>query len=214
MNGWPALLIASALLSLAPAALRAADAPEPPPGASEEAQKVYWQDRARRLQEQIDDAVARLDHGRAEYARGRHHRKIRGEHKVDVLTEIARAEADLIEARRSLEQLPEQARRAGAEPGWLRDINVTPLPEDLEPLLIEAAGDPEQHRTVARLLRARAARLRDRAEGHREMGMAYEGTKFRNAEEQRRHCDRLAELEARTADEYERLAEGHDANAQ
>lgn len=190
------------------------DANEPPAGLSEERQMAYWQERARALAEQVRDATARLAAGREQYTRIRHHRRIRGEDKVTVLTEIARAEADLGDAQAALERLPEEARRAGAPPGWLREFEGTTSSEDFAEELAAEARTPEAHLALARSLRARAARYRSMAERHREMGLAYDEARMRTASEQRKHCDRLAELETGVAEEYERLAKGHEAQAE
>ena len=183
---------------------------EPPPAdAPEEQQKAYWQNRHEQLVERVRDAGARLEATRAEYVRGRHHYKIRGESYVRVLTQIAKAEADFMDAQRELRGLPEEARRAGALPGWLRELEEVPSAAELDRLLAEEASTPESHEALARHLRARAAELRDTAESHRSMEHAYATTKLPTAEAQREHCAKLAELESRLADEYDRLAEGH-----
>ena len=191
-----------------------ADPSEPPAGLSEQEQMAYWQGRGRALAGRVRDASARLAAGREQYQRIRHHRRIRGEDKVGVLTEIARAEADLIDAQAALERLPEEARRAGAPPGWLREFEGAASSEDFAKELAAEARTPGEHLALARSLRARAARYRWMAERHREMGLAYGGTRMRTAAEQRKHCDRLAELETGVAEEYERLAQGHEAQAE
>ena len=191
-----------------------ADPNEPSVGLSEEQQMVYWQERARALAERVRDASARLAAGREQYTRIRHHRRIRGEDKVTVLTEIARAEADLSDAQAALERLPEDARRSGAPPGWLREFEGAASPEDFAEELAAEAKTPEAHLALARSLRARAARYRSMAERHREMALSYDAARMRTAAEQRKHCNRLAELETGVAEEYERLAEGHAAQAE
>jgi len=206
------MLILTLLVASAPTV--SADPSEAPPAFSEEEQMAYWQGRGRALAERVRDASARLAAGREEYQRIRHHRRIRGEDKVAVLTEIARAEADLIEAQAALERLPEEARRAGAPPGWLPEFEGAAPLEDFAEELAAEARTPEAHLALARSLRARAARYRSMAERHREMGLAYDGSRMRTIGEQRKHCDRLAELEIGVAEEYERLAQGHETQAE
>ena len=204
-------LVCALGIGIAIAALLVAVGHAEPPAAdaSEEQQKTYWQNRHEQLAERVRDAGARVEATRAEYVRGRHHYKIRGENYVRVLTQIAKAESDLMEAQRELRGLPEEARRAGAPPGWLRELEEVPSAADLDRLLAEEASPPEQHEALARHLRARAVELRDTAESHRLMGFEYTTTKLPTAEAQREHCAKLAELESRLADEYDRLAEGH-----
>ena len=183
-----------------------------PPDASPEAQqKAYWQTLHHDIVERIRDASERLEQARGTYARVRHHRKLQDQGKLDVATEIAAAEADLRAAHAELEAFPDGARRGGALPGWLREL------EDEEAGL-HRLGDPprspEEHRALAERLRSRAARYRVQAEAHRSMGLAYRGTRMRNAEEMRAHCDEIARLDVELARQLERLAEGHEAAAE
>ena len=183
------------------------------PTESEVVQVHDWQERARVLVAQIQDASSRLAEGRAEYQRVRHHRRIRGQDKLALLTEAARAEADLDEARASLARLLEEARQGGAPPGLLREFEDLDSAEDLVVELATQAKTAEQHLTVARNFRARAARYRAMADRHREMGQRFAGSDSGWIEEQRAHCERLADLEEGVAEQYERLAAGHEARA-
>ena len=173
--------------------------------------KAYWQGRHHEIVERIRSASERLEAARATYARGKHTRKLQDQGKLDVATEMVRAEADLRAAHAELEAFPEEARRGGALPGWLREV------EDEEPSLHRLADPPrdaEEHRALAERLRSRAARYRVQAEEHRSMGLAYRGTRMGNAEEMRAHCDEIARLDVELARQLERLAEGHEAVAE
>ena len=100
---------------LAPSPARAQD-----PGSSD-AVRAEWQGRYRDLIEQQRMALERLEAARAAYADGRQRKRLRGEHKLEVMEELGHAEADYQKARDELEAFPEEARRAGIPPGWLRD---------------------------------------------------------------------------------------------
>jgi hypothetical protein len=181
----------------------------------EERQKAYWQDRYRRLTERIRDAQERLEAASAELSRARHHRTLRGgEQKLPVLGDIARAEADLMESARALEALPEEARRAGAPPGWLRELEGESPLVGMDRVLAESADTPDRHTELAQRFRTRAMRLRAEAESHESMSFAYGSTRMRSAGDQRKHCARLATLSRELADEYDRLADGNPSEAE
>lgn len=181
----------------------------------EEEQKAYWQDRYRRLTEQVRNARERLEAAGADLSRARHHRKLRGgEQKLPVLGDLARAEADFMESARALEGLPEEARKAGAPPGWLRELDGDAPLVGMDRVLVESADTPDGHTELAQRFRARAMRLRVEAESHDSMSLAYPSTRMRSAADQTKHCARLAKLSRELADEYDRLAEGHMAEAE
>ena len=181
----------------------------------EEEQKANWQGRYRRLIEQIREARERLEAAGAELSRARHHRTLRGgEQRLPVLEDRARAEADLIELSRALEALPEEARRAGAPAGWLREVEEDSPLVGMDRVLAESADTIERHADLAERFRARAVRLRAEAESHESMSLAYGSTRMRSAGDQKKHCARLARLSRELADEYDRLAEGHLAEAE
>ena len=206
---WTIGLALTVLIASSPSAEQIA----PPGGLSEEQQINFWQERGRSLVERVRDASERLAAGKAQYSRFRHHRRIRSEDKAKVLMDIARAEADLSDAQTALERFPEDARRAGALPGWEREFEDAGSTDDFAVELAEEPSTPEAHLLLARSFRARASRYRSMAERHKEMGLAYEGERMRTAADQRKHCDRLAELETGVAEEYERLASGHEGQA-
>lgn len=88
--------------------------------------EAFWRGRARATHRAAADARARYDEVMAEYSRLRTKHRDRGERKTDLLEKKQQAEESLREAERRLEELPEEARRAGAPPGWVRVF-----PEDL-----------------------------------------------------------------------------------
>ena len=133
--------------------------------------------------------------------------------KPELQRAIAQAEADLGEARRALDELPEEARRAGALPGWIREMEEVPSPSTLERALLESATTPEEHAALAQEYRDRAARRRVQAQEHRSMALAYAGTRMKTPEQMQRHCEKMAGLENQLAEEYERLAAAHEAQS-
>jgi hypothetical protein len=76
--------------------------------------------------------------------------------------------------------------------------------------MVEAADSPEEHLALAEHYREKAAMARKRAEQHRKMGERYAGPKSRTMRE---HCDELVVLSEKVADQYDKLAEGHEAEA-
>jgi len=83
----------------------------------------------------------------------------------------------------------------------------------LEQLLIESASTPQQHAALANHFRAKAAEAREEAAWHRKMASMYGAGKLVTAQAQREHCEKLAAVNESAAQEYDKLAEGHDAQA-
>jgi hypothetical protein len=208
-RSWICVLVLAG--AIAPASL--AHAEGPPPGASEEEQHAYWTSRHHDLVERVRDANARLEAARDTYRHGIHRPRRDEARKTELQRAIAEAEAGLGEARRALDELPEEARRAGALPGWIREMEEVPSPSTLEQALVESATTPEDHAALAQKYRDRAARRRAQAEAHHAMGLAYAGTRISTPEQMRQHCEKMASLESQLADEYERLAAVHEAQS-
>jgi hypothetical protein len=114
-----------AALGLALAALLAApgapslEAPraEALPEASE---REPWQERVAEARELVLRAQERRDAAETAVERMRHSRHPRGEAREALFAEREAARLDVAEAERALEELLEEARRAGVPPGWLR----------------------------------------------------------------------------------------------
>ncbi len=125
----PVLALAALLL---PAVLASAQNPGPasaaqgmaPPGPdeSEASREAYWRTRAEEARDRVAAARERVAETNEDYARMRHRRNERGEPRAEITQERTGAHAELEAALRYLESdLPEEARRAGALPGWLRE---------------------------------------------------------------------------------------------
>ncbi len=112
-------LAASLLLGLGPSI---APADEPPASLVDDDGYGYWRELYVEALARRDDARGRLEGAQAAYRNGRHRKRLRGEHKTKVMSDIREAEKDLADAERELEAIPEQARRAGAPAGTLRDF--------------------------------------------------------------------------------------------
>jgi DNA repair exonuclease SbcCD ATPase subunit len=84
--------------------------------------KEYWQKRYQELKELVASLEQEIENKRRIYSRKRHDRRLRGEARSDLLEQIAELEKQLAKAQGDLEAFPEEARRAGALPGWFRDL--------------------------------------------------------------------------------------------
>ena len=96
----------------------------PPPGeaAPEEQCEAYWRAKAEAARERVSLAQERVTAAEYEYNNRRQRQRRRGEYRSEVQSERDAAHRELEEARTYLEQtLPEEARQAGALPGWLRE---------------------------------------------------------------------------------------------
>jgi hypothetical protein len=119
-------------LLLLPAAFARAENPGPasaaramaPPAAdaAETEREAYWRARAQEARDRVAAARERVAESDEDYARMRHRRNERGEPRAEITQDRSGAHAELEAALRYLEsELPEEARRAGALPGWLRE---------------------------------------------------------------------------------------------
>jgi hypothetical protein len=106
----------------APAEPAPAELGEPPPAEAPEAeQEAYWRARAAQARARLAAAQARLAAAETEYQnlRQRHHDA--GDPRGKVVSERDAARAELAAAQHALDvELPEDARQAGALPGWIR----------------------------------------------------------------------------------------------
>ena len=94
----------------------------PAAGDVREADKESWQQRYLELLTAVDDATSRLEVGRGTYSKAKQRGRLQGDRKRELLESISQAEADLASASEALENFPEEARRAGVPPGWLREV--------------------------------------------------------------------------------------------
>jgi hypothetical protein len=89
---------------------------------SESAVRSMWMQRYQVTQRRVRDAEARLAVAEEAYQQMRHRQRFRGEAKADVVAELAAAREELAVAQAEFDEIPELARQAGVEPGWLRAL--------------------------------------------------------------------------------------------
>jgi len=92
-------------------------------GGSQQDSKPYWQNRYTELKGQVSSASARLTQAKREYSKAKQRDRLRGDSKNSILQQIQSAEMDLEDAQKALDALPDEARAAGAQPGWFREID-------------------------------------------------------------------------------------------
>ena len=83
---------------------------------------------------------------------------------------------------------------------------------------VETADTPAEHKALAEQYKMQAAGAKETAQKHREMGSHYlRGKvtfgKVKQAQDMKKHCDRIADLNDQMAAEYEELAKGEEAAA-
>lgn len=87
-----------------------------------ESKRKEWVKKYEELQARHANLQSQLEQARADYSRGRSTRDLVGPGKAALVAEIDRLEKEFAEADAELEAFPEKARRAGALPGWFRDV--------------------------------------------------------------------------------------------
>ena len=83
-------------------------------------EKSYWKRRARSIEQRVAEARELYEAAHAAYLDGRQRRRARGEKKAELAAQLEAARAELEVAELDLAALPEEARKAGAPPGWIR----------------------------------------------------------------------------------------------
>jgi hypothetical protein len=113
-------LAALALTATAVGARAEPPAPRPVPIEPTAADRNAWQQRVREARDAVVRADARQREAELAYDRMRHRDHPRGKGAAAVLAERIAAREDAGAAHARLDEVLEQARRAGAPPGWLR----------------------------------------------------------------------------------------------
>ena len=113
------------LAALAVAALAAAQGTLalPRPAAAEvldDTVRIEWQQRLGAARAELERARERSEAAAEAVQKMRHRRHPRGAAREALFAERDAADQELAEAKRALDDLLEQARRAGVPPGWLR----------------------------------------------------------------------------------------------
>jgi len=97
-------------------------------------QKEYWQERYRRLRQDAARLERNAERARKAYAMAQRRNYPRGGARQRLIQQIEDAETELESVRKEIEELPTEARRAGAMPGWLYEV------EDEEVVIPEPAA--------------------------------------------------------------------------
>jgi len=108
-----AALFAFALLCAAPTAF----------AQDEEPDRDYWVSRYEKLVSEVEGLRAKVDTLQLNYTRARTRNYPRGEALKELEADRDKAVKDLAEKEAELEDFPDEARRAGALPGWFRDLD-------------------------------------------------------------------------------------------
>jgi septal ring factor EnvC (AmiA/AmiB activator) len=85
-----------------------------------EPDRAYWVNRLAELNTKQHEISTELSEVRIDYRRGRRANRGRGEERAKLLDRIAELEGKLATVEQELAAFPEQARQAGALPGWFR----------------------------------------------------------------------------------------------
>jgi hypothetical protein len=97
-----------------------------PPAASRDAEWSAWQERIDEARLALSQAERRSEAADLAVQKMRHRRKPRGEARETLFAERDAARAARADAEQALEELLEQARRAGVPPGRLRPAEAAP----------------------------------------------------------------------------------------
>lgn len=89
---------------------------------AEQRSKFEWQRRYREAIARERLARSEFEQASVAWSRGMRRQRLRGERRVKARERLDAAEAELREATRDLESVPEEAHRAGVPPGWLREV--------------------------------------------------------------------------------------------
>ena len=88
----------------------------------EEVEKARFQERYAELIQSVASAEVRAVESRAAYTKARQRNRLKGEYRELIMTEMEEAEAQLARLKKELDAFPEDARRAGVPPGWMREV--------------------------------------------------------------------------------------------
>ncbi len=90
-------------------------------------QREHQQNTLSQAREELAVAKHKLNDARVAYQNMRHHHRIRGAKKQQIIETVQRAEVELADAQEALDTATDAARRAGVQPGWFR-LNPDALP--------------------------------------------------------------------------------------
>ncbi len=93
------------------------------PGWADDASKqAFWVERYQKLRGVEASLQGELAAALARQSRGRRANRLRGEERGQLRKDITRMKHELAQVESELAAFPEEARKAGALPGWFRDL--------------------------------------------------------------------------------------------
>ena len=87
-------------------------------GVENEPLKVHWVGRHREVTSEYKNASAALDEAELNHRTARKRNRLKGERRVELNEALEAAQIRFAAAKKAKDDFPEQARRAGAPPGW------------------------------------------------------------------------------------------------
>ncbi len=90
--------------------------------AQDEADRDYWVHRYETLQTEVMDLRTRVDMLTEQYTRAKRRNYPRGERLDQLRMDLDESRAELAKKEAEWKAFPNEARRAGAMPGWFRDV--------------------------------------------------------------------------------------------
>lgn len=91
-------------------------------GDDDDAKREEWVQRYQELLTRTATLKSDYESALADYSRARSTRDLTGEGKAGLIKEMNRLKEELAAAEKELAEFPDVARRAGALPGWFRDV--------------------------------------------------------------------------------------------
>ncbi len=88
----------------------------------DDAKREEWVQRYQELLTRTATLKSNYESALADYSRARSTRDLTGEGKAGLVKEMNRLKEELADAEKELAEFPDVARRAGALPGWFRDV--------------------------------------------------------------------------------------------
>jgi len=89
--------------------------------AAQAAEEAHWRERAQTLRDNLKNAEARYADAQKLYAKMHNKPLTSGSEEQRLFEEVKKAKASLEQAQQALDAFPEEARRGGALPGWIRE---------------------------------------------------------------------------------------------
>lgn len=130
----------------------------PGSAAQDDAKREQWVAQYHDLQLRHARLTGELEQARKDYRRGRSSKHLRGEGKAALIERIAMLEESLTKVDREVRDFPDTARRAGAMPGWFRDLEEASFESPQPAAAIEAS----RSRSTESLRERRAAERKRR----------------------------------------------------